>query len=374
MRRWWHRSTLEVDTLSWFTSSIAIGGVAAIVILIGTLSITLGGHAGSAPEVQVVSIVVMASSAVLLRGASQPHGHRAARQLSVAVFVIVGAAVALSALGYAGAPVPAEQWWAPVGAALMLMAVSPIVPGRVFVPGSLGVVAVSAAASAILAVTSESPTPIADALIATSTVVYALIAGSVLGSTLVLGVEGWRAGHRTAEQVLGDPERVLSLIDEVTDQRLSSEVMVFLARVTERGEIHDADRLLAARLAERLRDDLVQHDQQDWISSLVAGRTVLIDDPERLAETITVEQRGALIALLDGLFSDPRAGVHSARLTLARRHEGTVAVGLTIDLTLPEGRRTSVLTPYYLTVKSVVPRVEWRSGGSLYVAFDVEGR
>ena len=374
MRRWWQRSALEVDTLSWLTSSIAIAGVAGLVLILGTVSITLGGQGGPAPELQIIGIVIMASSALLLRGAAQPHGHRASRLLSGAVFVLAGVAVAVSALGYAGAPVIAALWWAPVGAALVLMSVSPIVPGRVYVPGSLGVVAVTAAASAILAVTAGSPTPLADTLIATSTVVYAVIAGSVLGSTLVLGVEGWRADGRTTAELLRDPERVLSLIDEVTDRRLSSEVMVFLARVTERGDIHEADRQHARRLAEQLRDDLVQRDQQGWISSLVAGRTVLIDDPERLADTITIEQRGALIALLDGLFSDPRAGVHSARLALARRHEGTVAVGLTIDLTLPEGRRTSVLTPYYLTVKSVVPRVEWRNGESLYVAFDVDGR
>ena len=374
MRQWWRRSTLEVDALSWFTSSIAIGGVAVLVILIGTLSITLGGHAGSAPELQILSIVVMASTSVLIHGASQPRGHHAARQLSKAVFVAVSAAVSLSALGYSGEPPAPELWWAPVGAGLVLMSVSPTVPGRVYVPGVLGVVAVTATAAAILAVTDGSSTPIADTVIASSSIVYALIGGSVLNSMLLLAIEGWRAGQRTKEQVLGDPERVLSLIDEVTDRRLSSQVMVFLARVTEHGEIHETDRLHAARLAERLRDDLVQRDQQDWISSLVAGRTVLVDDPERLAETITVEQRGALIALLNGLFSDPRAGVRSARLTLARRHQGTVAVGLTIDLTLPEGRRTSVLTPYYLTVKSVVPRVEWRNGESLYVAFDVDGR
>lgn len=372
MSAWWQRSALEVDTLGWLTSSIVIAWVASLILVHGVVSISLGGQAGPAPELQVLAIVVMASSALLIHGASQPTGHALARLLSAGVFVLVGVAVVVSAVGYAGTPVTAELWWAPLGAALVLMSISPVVPGRVYVPGSLGVIAVTAAASAFVAVTAASPTPVADAVIATSTVVFALIGGSVLTSTLVLGVEGWRADRRTTAELLGDSERVLAVIDEVTDQRLSSEVMVFLQGVTERGTIVEADRVRAGMLAERLRGDLVQRDQQSWLTSLIAGRAVRVDDPERLAETITVEQRGALIALLDGLFSDPQAGVRSARLALARRREGTVAVALTIELSLPEGRRTSVLTPYYLTVKSVVPRVEWRNGESLHVAFDAD--
>ncbi len=372
MNGWWQRSALEVDTLGWLTSSIVIAWVAGLILVHGVVSISVGGQAGPAPGLQVLAIVVMASSALLIHGASRPRGRHPARALSAGVFVLVAVAVVVSAVGYAGTPVTAELWWAPLGAALVLMSTSPIVPGRVYVPGSLGVIAVTAAASAFVAVSAASPTPVADAVIATSTVVFALIGGSVLTSTLVLGVEGWRADRRTTADLLGDSERVLAVIDEVTDQRLSSEVMVFLQGVTERGTIAEADRVRAGMLAERLREDLVQRDQQSWLTSLIAGRAVRVDDPERLAETITVEQRGALIALLDGLFSDPQAGVRSARLTLARRRAGTVAVALTIELSLPEGRRTSVLTPYYLTVKSVVPRVEWRNGESLHVAFDVD--
>lgn len=372
MSAWWQRSALEVDTLGWLTSSIVIAWVAGLILVHGVVSISLGGQAGPAPELQVLAIVVMASSALLIHGASQPRGHALAGPLTVGVFVLVAAAVVVSALGYAGTAVTAELWWAPLGAALVLMSISPVVPGRIYVPGSIGVIVVTAAASTLVAVAAGSPTPVADTVIATSTVMFALIGGSVLTSTLVLGVEGWRADRRTTAELLGDSERVLAVIDEVTDQRLSSEVMVFLEGVAERGSIVEADRVRAGMLAERLRGDLVQRDQQSWLTSLIAGRAVLVDDPERLAETITVEQRGALIALLDGLFSDPQAGVRSARLTLARRREGTVAVALTIELSLPEGRRTSVLTPYYLTVKSVVPRVEWRNGESLHVAFDAE--
>ncbi len=372
MSGWWQRSALEVDTLSWLTTSIVVAWVSSLILVHGTVSITLGGQAGPAPELQVLAIVVMASSALLIHGRATTNGPRIASTLSIGVFVLVAAAVAISAVGYAGSPVTAELWWAPLGAALVLMSISPVVPGRVYVPGAIGVIVVTAVASVVVAVAAASPTPIADAVIATSTVVFALIGGSVLTSTLVLGVEGWRADRRTTAELLEDSERVLSVIDEVTDQRLSSEVMVFLQGLADRGIVTDADRERAGMLAERLRGDLVQRDQQNWLTSLIAGRAVRVDDPERLAEIITVEQRGALIALLDGLFSDPQAGVRSARLALARRPEGTVAVALTIDLSLPEGRRTSVLTPYYLTVKSVVPRVEWRNGESLHVAFDAE--
>jgi hypothetical protein len=79
-----------------------------------------------------------------------------------------------------------------------------------------------------------------------------------------------------------------------------------------------------------------------------------------------------MIALVGGLFSDPEAGVFGARLDLAPAADDAVAVAVTVGLALPEGRRTAVLAPYYLTVKSVVRRIEWQDGESLVVTFDVD--
>jgi hypothetical protein len=100
---------------------------------------------------------------------------------------------------------------------------------------------------------------------------------------------------------------------------------------------------------------------------------VHVTDPHRLADHVSLDQRAAILALIDGVFSDQSAGVYAARLELAPGGDGNVAVALTLDLELPEGRRTAVLAPYYLSAKSVVRDISWTNGRSLVVRFGVDG-
>ena len=386
---WWRRSALDIDTLSWLTSSLVSSWVTLTIAVVGLASVVFGGQAGYRPAFQVVAVVVMTGAAYAIhRGALPARGRFRARRAALVVG-LAAISVMMSALALvdrnalipsldALLPSPAdplfalELWWAPVCAALIVMSMSPFVAGRVFVPCALLVVAATATSAGFVAAERGSELPIADVVVITSSSVFAVIGGIVLNRTLVTAVQGWRRGHDVTAPDDDAIEPAAAVVDRITGGRYSTAVVPFLDRIERAATLHERDRRTAARLARDLRRALVERGDQSWLAAHVAGRPVYLTDPFRLADTITVDQRAAIIALIDGLFSDPEAGVFGARLDLAPAEDDAVAVAVTVGLALPEGRRTAVLAPYYLTVKSVVRRIEWRGGESLVVTFDVD--
>lgn len=386
---WWRRSSLDIDALSWLTSSIVSSWVTLVTALFGLSAVIVGGQAGYRPAFQLVAVIVMTAAAYAIhRGALPSRSHFGTRR-ALLIFGLASLAVMMSALALvdrqtlipgldALLPSPAdprfalELWWAPVCASVIVMCTSPFVAGRVFVPGALLVVTATAVAAGFVAAERGSELPIADVVVIASTPVFAVIGGIALNRTLVTVVQDWRRGAGVS--VLDDDaiEPATAVIDRITGERFSTAVVPFLERLERAPALHDRDRRTAARLARDMRRALVERGDPSWLAAHVAGRPVYVTDPFRLADTITVDQRAAIIALVDGLFSDPEAGVFGARLDLAPADDDAVGVAVTVGLALPEGRRTAVLAPYYLTVKSVVRRIEWRSGEALVVAFDVD--
>jgi len=386
---WWRRSSLDTDTLSWLTSSLVSSWVTLVVAVFGLSAVFLGGQGGYRPAFQLLAVIMMTAAAYAIHRGALPsrrnfHGGRA-----WFIFGLVSLSVLMSALALVDRavlipavddllPSPAnsqfalELWWAPVCAALILMATSPFVAGRVFVPGSMFVVATTVIAALIIAGDRGSTLPVAAVVVMTSSTVFAVVGGAVLNRTLVTAVYDWRRGVGVSARADDAVEPATAVIDRITGGQFSRAVVPFLERLEHDSALLDGDRRLASRLADELRAALVERGDQSWLAAHVAGKPVYVTDPLRLADTITVDQRAAIMALIDGLFGDPEAGVFGARLDLAAADDDAVAVAVTVGLALPEGRRTAVLAPYYLTVKSVVRRIEWRGGESLVVTFDVD--
>ena len=367
MKRWWRFSAIDVDTLSWLTSSLVTIWVSIVVALHGIVSITAGGQAGGSFATQVLALVLLVAAGVLIHVGSRPYRGRLGAALSISVFVLTGLGVLVSAAGLRGEAVVPELWWASLAAALIAMSLAPFVPGRVFVPGMIGV-AVCTVLGALSATGGEGVRlPVAAALTASSPVLFAIIGGSVLTGVMIADVERWRGLVGDARVKDAQEEPVLAILERVTAGAWSQRMQPFLQSIAAAEEVSDRDRRRAAALADELRRALVDQDAQSWLSAIVAEWPVHVDDPHRLAD-----QRSAITALITGLFSDPEAGVFGARLRLAAAGDDAVAVAVTVSLDLPEGRRTTVLAPYYLSVKSVVRRIEWRNGESLVVSFDVD--
>lgn len=388
-QKWWRRSSVDIDTLSWLTSSLVSRWVTVVIAVFGVTAVVLGGQGGYRPAFQLVAVVIMAAAAYGIHRGALPARESFGSLRAGLVFGLAAIAVMMSALAlvdrnalipWVAAVLPAaanptfalELWWAPVCASLVVMATSPFIPGRVFVPGALLVAGATAVSAGFVAAERGSELPVADIVVVTSSSVFAIIGGTLLNRTLVSAVETWRRRALQSAPEEDAVESVTDVVDRMTSGDYSRTVVPFLETIARAPSLVEHDRQTAGRLAADLRAVLVEHGDQSWLAAHVAGRPVYVTDPFRLADTITVDQRGAIIALIDGLFGDPEAGVFGARLDLAPAADDAVAVAVTVGLSLPEGRRTSVLAPYYLSVKSVVRRIEWRGGESLVVTFDVD--
>ncbi len=393
MNSWWRRSAVDVDTLSWLTSNIVTAWVALAVIAFGLGAMLLGTQAGPRPVLQLIAIMIMTGAAWLVHAGAHPRHARFGRGRGAAVHTLAALAVVMSAaalvdrppivpaldsaLGVVlplaiGAPFGFDVWWAPVCAALVVMASSPFIEGRTFVPGALLVAATTALAAAVVSFDVRGTVEVADVVIATSSPLFAVIGGATLTRTLVGAVEQWRGGRLASTPAADAVEPVIDVVDRITSGRFSGAVVPFLERMLTATTVSPRERRMAGRLAADVRSALVRHGDQSWLAEHLAGRPVYLADPFRLADTITVDQRGAIVALIDGLFDDPEAGVFAARLDLEPAVDDAVAVALTVGLQLPEGRRTAVLAPYYLSVKSVVRHIEWHNGETLLVTFAVD--
>lgn len=377
MSTWWRQSAHDVDTLSWLTASLVTAWVPVVIVLLGGGAVVIGGQGADAPLYQWGAIALASTATLLIHLAARPTRRRFGVLPAVAVAVLAGAAVLVSGWGIAQGSresgIVPELWWAPVAAALVTMSLSPFVPGRVFLPAGALVAGASILAAVIATAPGDAVAPVAEIVIAASSPLFALIGGTFLTRQLISEVESWRAG--LAETLVAAPARepAVAVVDRATRGALSAEALPFLAAIADGAPVGPAQREHAARLASQLRTALVDREGSGWLSAVIARRAVHVTDPHRLADRVSLDQRTAILALIDGVFADEQAGVYAARLELAPGADGQVAVALTLDLELPEGRRTAVLAPYYLSVKSVVSDISWSNGRSLVVRFDVDG-
>lgn len=379
MTTWWRRSAHDVDTLSWLTASLVTAWVPVVIALLGAGGVLLGSQGEDAPMYQWAAVALAASATLMIHFAARPTRRRFGIAPAIAVPVLASAAVLTSAWGIArgadgGAQtIVPELWWAPVAVALVVMSLSPFVPGRVFLPAGFMVAGASILAAILVIEPLDAVSPGAEVVIAASSPIFALIGGSFLTRLLISEVEAWRAGLVDTLAAAPLREPAVTVVDRTTRGALSSDALPFLASIADGAPVGPREREHAARLATQLRSALVDRDGSGWLGAVIARRAVHVTDPHRLADRVSLDQRAAILALIDGVFSDDEAGVYAARLELAPGTDDQVAVALTLDLELPEGRRTAVLAPYYLSVKSVVRDISWTNGRSLVVRFDVDG-
>jgi len=376
---WWRRSANEVDTLSWLTASLVTAWVPALIVALGAGAVLIGGQGAAAPGFQWAAAILAALATAAIHFAARPARRRFGTATAIVVAVLASSAVLISGWGIARGGEGADRelipelWWAPVAVALVVMSLSPFVPGRVFLPAGAMVAGASVLGAAWATEPLAAVSPGAEVVIAASSPLFALIGGTFLTRSLIDEVQGWRSG--VVDTMVAPParEKAVAIVDRSTRGALTHEALPFLRAIAEGATVDAATRARAAELAAELRTALVDREGSGWLGAVIARRPVHVTDPHRLADRVSLDQRAAILALIDGVFSDETAGVYAARLELAPGADGQVAVALTLDLELPEGRRTAVLAPYYLTAKSVVRDISWTNGRSLIVRFGVDG-
>jgi hypothetical protein len=371
-RQFLRLSAQEVDPLSWFTGSLVPLVFAGLNLLYGgTFAVVTWGGSDD-PLLQVGGVVLCTGACLLVFLLTRPMNRRmgwGGAALALAIGIL---GVALSAIGYADETLAIELWWAPFGLALVIGSLGPYLPPRAII--LLGTAATLIAVP--IAYLLVSPEVIGWGPVATAVIIafapasgIAATAGfslAVVARTLPL-IERRSQAMLTLDAPRGARNEQLER-DRLT--ALIARAAPFIEGVARSGRITAADRTLAGQLARRLRDDLVTQSNLSWLDSVAPERLVVVD-PDHQAGRMRSSQRTALRALIRAILDTPGTDAGSLLVELRGHPDGSTAVGVSLDIELPEGRRIMHLAPYYLALKSSVDDLSWSDERFLRVTFNL---
>lgn len=368
-------SAQQVDPLSWFTGPLLPLVLSGAILVYSTGMVVAHWGITDRPLLQVIAIVLCTSTGVIMHLATRPLRQHIGMLIGAMALAPTVIGMLVSALGYAGTSLPVEQWWAPGTLALAFSSLAPYIDvRRVLVLGSTATVVAVLGSLAILTPGDYSWGVVGVSLI----MAYPPLLG--LAATVVFS---W-AVVTTMLRLLENQSRLMvpgqTVKDEATVQferntvaQLTSRAVPFLQSIAAVGQITAADRALAGQLARRLRDDLVTQSNLSWLESVASESRLVVVDPGRLARRMNQAQRTALRAMLRAILDTPGTDSGSLMVDLRDGADGTIAVGVSLDMALPEGRRIMHLAPYYLTLKTAVNDLTIETRDLLSLSFRIDG-
>ena len=361
-------SAQQVDPLSWFTGPLVPLSFAVVSFVYGGILTAYTWNDTPQPGLQALAVVLGSSSGVAIHFATRPLRRPLGWVLSAALLLPAIAGMIISAIGYSstpfavefwwapGAPFSIEFWWAPSTLALTIASLAPYLPVRKII--ALGIGSTVAAVSVTLGILNPSVAdwgPVGTAVIIAyppllATAATAAFSYSVVGTMLEMLANPSRM--IVAGQIAQD--EAAQHLEQVTVARLTARAAPFLEGVAAAGRITPADRALAGQLARRLRDELVTQSNLTWLESIASDSRLVVVDPERRAQRMNGAQRTALRGMLRAMLDTPGIDSGSLMVDLREAPDGATAVGVSLDMRLPEGTRIMHLAPYYLTLKTTV--------------------
>ncbi len=372
-RRFLTLSAYEVDPLSWFTGPLVPIVFAALNLAYGgTLAIVTWTQVGN-PRLQFAGVLICTLGCVLVHVMTRPLRPRIGWE-SGAIAVGIGCVgFIVSAIGYTNIEFAIELWWAPFGLALVLGSLAPYLPARALIGLGLGSL-IATAPVAYLIVRDEVSHwgPVATVLIIISPIASGIAAAATFSYVVVSRM------HPLIEkrsEVLVSPEAARDEAAETAERvrlaQFTARAVPFLESVARAGVVRPADRALAGQLARRLRDDLVTQSNVSWLDSVASESRLVVIDPEYRAAKMRGPQRTALRALLTAILDTPGTDAGSLLVELRGAADGSTAVGVSLDMELPEGRRIMHLAPYYLTLGTAVKDLQWSQDRFLKLSFNL---
>jgi len=275
--------------------------------------------------------------------------------------ILAVGAIALASLSGRESALLVQNWWAPMGAGLVIGSLAPYSSVRQLLVYS-GVLTVATSIGASVGFVRESsPWPVLSTIIvAASTVALAGVAATYFSYMIVSKTQSLLAGDdAVTAQVEVSSTEAARQVERRTLARLGTRVAPFLQELADAGVVTDTDRALAGQLARRLRSDLVSLANRSWLDSLALYGAMYVVDPDRLADRMNTAQRAALRGLLLAVMKNPTTHNGSLFIELRSHDDGSTAVAISIDVDLPEGRRSMMLAPYYLTLRTDVRGLQW---------------
>jgi hypothetical protein len=372
-RRFLALSAYEVDPLSWFTGPLVPIVFAALNLAYGgTLAIVTWTQVGN-PRLQFAGVIICTLACVFVHVMTRPLRPRIGWGTGAIAVGIGSLGFIVSAIGYTNIVFSIELWWAPFGVALVLASLAPYLPARVLVPLGLGAIAVtSPVAYLILHDNVPNWGPVATVLIITAPITSGIAATAAFSYVVVSRMQPL---IEKRSEVLVSPDAARDDAAETAERvrlaQFTARAVPFLESVADQGVVTAADRALAGQLARRLRDDLVTQSNVTWLDSVASGSRLVVIDPEHRAGKMRGTQRTALRALLQAILDTPGTDAGSLLVELRSAPDGSTAVGVSLDMELPEGRRVMHLAPYYLTLGTAVKDLQWSRDRFLKLSFNL---
>jgi len=355
-RRYFKQSAQSIDPISWFTGTNVPLACAALVVVYGFALIAGQWGASRAPVAQLAALVLAAGACVLVQVITRPMRPPVGWVVAGLVFSLVVAAVALSALDYSGTPFAIEFWWAPSAITLATASLAPYLTApKLLVLGGSATSATIVIGLSLLEPFQDSWGVLGSAVLIGYSPIIGVLATVMFSYSIV----------STMSRMLDSPSRIAvagtavldeaaNVVERVTLAQLSARAAPFLERIADAGVVSPEERALAGQLARRIRDDLVTQSNVTWLDSIAHQSRLVVVDPERRALTMDDAQRTALRALLQAILDTPGTDSGSLLVELREAPDGATAVGVSLDIALPEGRRIMHLAPYLLALGTAV--------------------
>jgi hypothetical protein len=366
-------SAYEVDPLSWFTGPLVPIVFAALNLAYGGTQAFVTWMQVGNPRLQFAGVLICTLGCLFVHVMTRPLRPRIGWGAGAIAVGIGCVGFIVSAIGYTNIVFAIELWWAPFGLALVLGSLAPYLPARVLVVLGLGAIAVTSPIAYLIVHDHVSNWgPVSTVLIIISPILSGIAATAVFSYVVVSRMQPL---IEKRSEVLVSPDAVRDADVETAERvrlaQFTARAAPFLEGVARAGVVTPADRALAGQLARRLRDDLVTQSNVSWLDSVASESRLVVIDPEHRAGKMRAVQRTALRALLRAILDTPGTDAGSLLVELRGAADGSTAVGVSLDMELPEGRRIMHLAPYYLTLGTAVKDLQWSQDRFLKLSFNL---
>ena len=253
--------------------------------------------------------------------------------------------------------------WGPLVLGVLLLALGPYRPGR-----EIAVTGVALACFVGLVVIIEKPyfatdaPPVAFVLLAV-TPLLAMCFGSVANSVaMVTAIERWqrRAGVARVSEIEELRSGVARSIQQDRVTILSRDVLPFFTELVAAPSVTEADRSRAREIAHSIRNVMVEEADRSWLETavVIAGGArpgqadAVVEDSDRLAAGMTIDQRTAVRALVVALVREPEFAHDDLHIHITRDGDlcrVIVSTRFSTTDTMPR----AALSPYFALLRSV---------------------
>jgi len=361
MHESWRVTPQQTDPLSWFTRPLIPTVLTSSLVVYGATAIGLTWQVLAYPVLELVALALQALACVLVQLSTRPLRKPFGWRQAYFPILLTLASVVISALVSRDSLLLVQHWWVPVGIGFVLGSLSPYSSVRQLLAyGALLTTATTLGALYGFSASARVWPTFSVVLIASSGVIISTVASAIFSGVIVHSTQQLLKGTGTPRPVSNAAnEEAARQVERRTLARLGTRVAPFLRGVADRGVVTEEDRALAGQLARQLRADLVSQANRSWLDSLALYGPVYVVDPDHRADAMNTVQRAALRGLLLAVMKNPATRDGSLFIELRSQADGSTAVALSLDLDLPEGRRTMMLAPYYLTLQTAVQDLSW---------------